>query len=123
MMMQKKWNILLMDGCEMNNILDKLLEDMRLGGNKSIIYNEQTEIWEDKIDYEMDGGIYLLFNGPELVYIGKGSIKKRVNDHKKEGWNFDSVYYIRNAWIIHVIENLLITNIQPKYNKGVCIIE
>jgi excinuclease UvrABC nuclease subunit len=39
-------------------------------------------------------GIYRYINNAgEVVYIGKGYVKSRLSDKKREDWNFDTVEY------------------------------
>lgn len=71
-------------------------------------------------------GIYFLYNGPEVVYIGKSSysIGERLVSHYtgKDGppKDFDKVviYEIENLADMHVAEIYLINQHCPVYNKG-----
>lgn len=108
----------------MIDIINDLLRWMKKGGNVYKVYNEQTRQLDLIYDYDMEKGLYFLFNGDELIYVGKGQqISKRIRDHRKiDGWIFDSIYYIPNYSLIHFTENLILNDIQPKYNKKVKLI-
>lgn len=62
--------------------------------------------------------IYFLFNGNELVYIGKSdNVYKRIGDHIAEGSKkFDRWEYIE-TYDNELLEAHLISILKPKYNK------
>jgi hypothetical protein len=68
-------------------------------------------------------GIYLLFDGDELVYVGQsGDIKVRLAQHRKEGAKqFDRVllYHMASEMSRLRTEGILILYFLPKYNRGI----
>lgn len=69
-------------------------------------------------------GIYALYDGNELYYVGKSTeLRKRVKHHLKDrhyaSWTHFSLYLVRNEDHIHEIESLLIRIANPKGNKVV----
>ena len=66
-------------------------------------------------------GIYYLYNGLELVYIGKSrcSISHRISIHKAEGIKkFNAVKYVyHKVEGLELKERAEIERYQPKYNK------
>ena len=67
-------------------------------------------------------GIYALYDGTELYYVGKSTdLRKRVNQHLKDrhlaSWTNFSLYLVRNSEHIQEIESLLIRISNPKGNR------
>lgn len=65
-------------------------------------------------------GIYFLFDGRELKYIGSsGNVRKRVDAHDKGGaFYFDRARYLPVAWPWHLaIEGLYIRHYKPPHNS------
>jgi len=71
-------------------------------------YNNLYKTWvinlapsfENKVKKKSDvpdgiRGIYRYIRKAEIVYIGKGNIKKRVNSPERAGWEFDKIEYSR----------------------------
>lgn len=69
-------------------------------------------------------GIYALYDGTELYYVGKSTdLKKRVKQHLKDrhlaSWTHFSLYLVRNSDHIHEIESLLVRIANPEGNRVV----
>lgn len=67
-------------------------------------------------------GIYALYDGTELYYLGKSTdLRKRVRHHLRDrhlaSWTHFSLYLVRRAAHIHEIESLLIRIANPKGNR------
>ena len=70
-------------------------------------------------------GIYRYIRKGEIVYIGKGNIRKRVNSPIRKGWEFDKIEYsiighpeIMDFWESFWIDKFLERNGHlPLYNK------
>ncbi|HWN09753.1 MAG TPA: hypothetical protein VNO50_10880 [Pyrinomonadaceae bacterium] len=66
-------------------------------------------------------GIYVLLNGPEIVYVGQSSIccHTRLPDHRVSELKFETavVFRILSARRAE-IENALIKALQPRYNRA-----
>lgn len=71
----------------------------------------------------IESGVYFLWRGPELTYIGRSkNLRKRFHQHLKEGWPMgrpDSITMLRapvpNA---KLIEATLIERFRPRGNKA-----
>jgi hypothetical protein len=79
-------------------------------------YGEITELIADS------PGLYALYDGAELYYVGKSiDLRKRVKDHLKDrhlaSWTHFSLYLVRQAAHIHEIESLLVRIANPKGNR------
>ena len=74
----------------------------------------------DKSNIKLARGIYFLFDGSNLVYIGQSeNIFKRVPIHL-ETKQFDSWNYIEFAEDdLNILEAEFILKYQPKYNKSI----
>jgi len=69
-------------------------------------------------------GIYALYDGNELYYVGKSTdLKKRVKQHLRDrhlaSWTHFSLYLVRKAEHIHEIESLLVRIANPQGNRVV----
>ena len=69
-------------------------------------------------------GIYALYDGPDLYYVGKSTdLKKRVKQHLRDrhlaSWTHFSLYLVRRAEHIHEIESLLVRIANPQGNSVV----
>lgn len=69
-------------------------------------------------------GIYALYDGDELYYVGKSTeLRKRVRQHLRDkhlaSWTHFSLYLVRREEHIHEIESLLIRIANPKGNRVV----
>lgn len=67
-------------------------------------------------------GVYALYDGSELYYVGKSTdLKKRVKHHLRDkhfaSWTHFSLFLVRNVQHIHEIESLLVRIANPKGNK------
>ncbi|HWT01576.1 MAG TPA: GIY-YIG nuclease family protein [Pyrinomonadaceae bacterium] len=67
-------------------------------------------------------GIYALYDGSELYYVGKSTdLKKRVKQHLRDrhlaSWTHFSLYLVRKAEHIHEIESLLVRIANPQGNR------
>ena len=67
-------------------------------------------------------GIYALYDGDELYYVGKSSeLRKRVKQHLRDrhlaSWTHFSLYLVRREEHIHEIESLLVRIANPKGNR------
>jgi hypothetical protein len=67
-------------------------------------------------------GIYALYDGSELYYVGKSTdLKSRVKQHLRDkhfaSWTHFSLYLVRRAEHIHEIESLLVRIANPKGNS------
>ncbi len=67
-------------------------------------------------------GIYALYDGSELYYVGKSTeLRKRVRHHLKDrhlaSWTHFSLYLARREDHIHEIESLLVRIANPKGNR------
>lgn len=77
-------------------------------------------VFKDKnIDIKIVRGIYFLFDGPTLVYVGQSNnIHSRVGQHKDK--KFDSWNYIEFVEDdLNILEAEFILKYQPKYNKSI----
>lgn len=79
-------------------------------------YEQITELIGDK------PGIYALYDGPDLYYVGKSiDLRKRVKNHLTDrhlaSWTHFSLYLVRRADHIHEIESLLVRISNPKGNR------
>lgn len=64
-------------------------------------------------------GVYLLFSGEQIVYVGKSiNVVPRIFQHKREGQKvFDKAYFLPcHASKLDEIEGSLIYAFRPKYN-------
>jgi hypothetical protein len=77
---------------------------------------------------ERGSGVYALYNGTKLYYIGLSvsSIRQRLRSHSKEGsskygnWNNFSFYQMpfkKRSKYVKDIETILISIFDPKHNK------
>jgi hypothetical protein len=69
-------------------------------------------------------GIYALYDGDELYYVGKsGELRKRVRHHLRDrhlaSWTHFSLYLVRREEHIHEMESLLVRIANPKGNRVV----
>lgn len=69
-------------------------------------------------------GVYALYDGPTLYYVGKSTdLKNRVRHHLKDrhyaSWTHFSLYLVRNSEHIHEIESLLVRIANPEGNRVV----
>lgn len=67
-------------------------------------------------------GIYALYDGDELYYVGKSTeLRKRVRHHLRDrhlaSWTHFSLYLVRREEHIHEIESLLVRIANPKGNR------
>jgi len=67
-------------------------------------------------------GIYALYDGDELYYVGKSTdLRKRVRQHLRDrhlaSWTHFSLYLVRREEHIHEIESLLVRIANPKGNR------
>ncbi|MFH1422856.1 MAG: hypothetical protein ABIH42_09125 [Planctomycetota bacterium] len=67
-------------------------------------------------------GIYALYDGAELYYVGKSTeLRRRVKHHLRDrhyaNWTHFSLYLVRKAEHIHEIESLLVRIANPKGNR------
>ena len=67
-------------------------------------------------------GIYALYKGKKLVYVGlsKRSLKGRLRSHaktKKGEWNYFKWWQVKNTKYIKDIETLILQINKPKLNK------
>lgn len=67
-------------------------------------------------------GIYALYDGNELYYVGKSAgLKKRVKQHLKDrhyaSWTHFSLYLVRRSEHIHEIESLIVRIANPEGNR------
>lgn len=67
-------------------------------------------------------GIYALYDGGELYYVGKSTdLKKRVKQHLRDrhyaSWTHFSLYLVRKSAHINEIETMLIRIANPKGNR------
>jgi len=69
------------------------------------------------IEIKIYSGVYLLYKGDDIVYVGKSwNISTRFFDHKKRK-DFDSVKYIPcEADQMDLLEMVLIETLLPLYN-------
>lgn len=79
-------------------------------------FSSITELVEDS------PGVYALYDGAELYYVGKSSeLRKRVRHHLKDrhyaSWTHFSLYLARREDHIHEIESLLVRIANPKGNR------
>lgn len=79
-------------------------------------YQIITELVGDK------PGIYALYDGDELYYVGKSvELRKRVRHHLRDrhfaSWTHFSLYLTRREEHIHEIESLLVRIANPKGNR------
>lgn len=79
-------------------------------------YEEITQLIGDS------PGIYALYDGTDLYYVGKSiDLRKRVRNHLKDrhlaSWTHFSLYLVRHADHIHEIESLLVRIANPKGNR------
>lgn len=67
-------------------------------------------------------GVYLLFDGDSLVYVGQSSdIELRLKQHRKErkkSFNFALLYHIDSLEDRLRLETILIMALLPEANKG-----
>lgn len=71
-------------------------------------------------------GLYRYLDKGEIVYIGKGQIRKRFNKKERENWIFDEIQYsivvdndTQFFWEKFWIQNFKVQNIiRPRYNKN-----
>lgn len=54
--------------------------------------NKVSRVDEDQISYKVSG-IYRYLNNGEVVYIGKGMIRRRLNQPDRKDWKFDTIEY------------------------------
>ena len=69
-------------------------------------------------------GIYALYDGDELYYVGKSTeLRKRVRHHLRDrhlaSWTHFSLYLVRREEHIHEMESLLVRIANPKGNRVV----
>lgn len=69
-------------------------------------------------------GIYALYDGDELYYVGKSTeLHKRVRHHLRDrhlaSWTHFSLYLVRREEHIHEMESLLVRIANPKGNRVV----
>ena len=69
-------------------------------------------------------GIYALYDGNELYYVGKSTeLRKRVRHHLRDrhlaSWTHFSLYLVRREEHIHEMESLLVRIANPKGNRVV----
>ena len=67
-------------------------------------------------------GIYALYDGDELYYVGKSTeLRKRVRHHLRDrhlaSWTHFSLYLVHREEHIHEIESLLVRIANPKGNR------
>lgn len=68
-------------------------------------------------------GIYFLFLGDELVYIGRSlNIHRRLQTHEQENWNHYAILATDlREFELDIVERAYISKFKPKYNKaGIC---
>ena len=68
-------------------------------------------------------GIYALYDGPDLYYVGKSTdLQRRVGAHLRDrhlaSWTHFSLYLVRNADHLHDIESLVVRIAKPKGNRA-----
>ncbi len=86
---------------------------------------EFEEIFKEKIQFQLNPGIYFLFNEDEIVYVGQAmSPKERISHHFKHklspGRMFDSYSIIRcDKKDLNKLENYYILKYTPRYNKTI----
>lgn len=64
-------------------------------------------------------GIYFLLNGSTITYVGKSvEILKRLNDHRKKGWEFDRYWCFGGIPELYIeyVEAFYIHVFTPLYN-------
>jgi hypothetical protein len=69
-------------------------------------------------------GIYALYDGNELYYVGKSNeLRRRVKQHLRDrhlaSWTHFNLYLVRKVEHIHEIESLLVRIANPKGNRVV----
>lgn len=77
--------------------------------------NKVSRVNEDQIPYKASG-IYRYLDKGEIVYIGKGLIKRRLNEPVRKDWKFDTIEFsevqknTQNKW-----ENFWIKSFENKF--------
>ncbi len=69
-------------------------------------------------------GVYALYDGNELYYVGKSvDLKRRVRHHLRDrhgaSWTHFSLYLIRKVDYVDEIESLLVSIVNPRGNRTV----
>jgi hypothetical protein len=83
------------------------------------------ECYEEITDLIGDSpGIYALYDGPELYYVGKSTdlrnrVKSHLHDRHYASWTHFSLYLVRRAEHISEIESLLVRIANPEGNRKV----
>lgn len=87
---------------------------------ESNVYATLDEIFVQRKSFSITRGIYFLFSGEEIVYVGQGQVvEERIYDHRKNK-EFDSYYIIEiKEGDLNDIEAYFIIKYQPKYNNSV----
>ena len=111
----------------------KTSEPKTLAAPRSLVVNRLEKVSKDLfrrhfgLITELVGnspGIYALYDGPDLYYVGKSTdLKKRVKQHLRDrhlaSWTHFSLYLVRRAEHIHEIESLLVRIANPQGNRVV----
>jgi hypothetical protein len=83
------------------------------------------ECYEEITDLIGDSpGIYALYDGPELYYVGKSTdlrnrVKSHLHDRHYASWTHFSLYLVRRAEHISEMESLLVRIANPEGNRKV----
>ena len=86
--------------------------------------NEIQKLWETSTELKGNySGVYFLFDGKELVYVGKGwNCFLRIAEHTRKdsdkiftSWNY---IHIEDEAEYNALERKLINKYSPKYNRN-----
>lgn len=104
------------------NRVPRSLVTKRLEGVSKDVFRHYFSLITDLIGNSP--GIYALYDGPTLYYVGKSrDLKNRVKQHLKDrhfaSWTHFSLYLVRNSEHIHEIESLLVRIANPEGNRVV----
>lgn len=89
--------------------------------NETITISRETLTETRKSVSELTCGIYFLFDGEDIVYVGQSTeVELRIQKHRKEGRKkFDSWNFIEcPATWLDDMETDCIIHFDPKYNKS-----
>lgn len=65
-------------------------------------------------------GVYILFNGSEIVYVGEGNFETRISDHRRSIVFTDAlVFAVDDPFTCAVLEALLIREVRPRFNRQI----